>query len=140
MLFRSRTPNIDQLAQRGVRFDRAYCNQAVCSPSRNALLVGLRPQTLGIYDLPTHFRDRAPNALTLPQHLKSQGYFTRSFGKVFHAASGNRDDSLSWSAPSFRPSGRAYQLEENIEIARGNTDSRAAAFEGADAQIGRAHV
>src|SRR5262245_25666391 len=45
------TPNIDRLAAQGVRFDAAYCNQAVCSPSRNSLLTGLRPQTLGIYDL-----------------------------------------------------------------------------------------
>ena len=51
-----KSPNIDRLAARGMRFDRAYCNQAVCAPSRNALLTGLRPQSLGIYDLGTNFR------------------------------------------------------------------------------------
>ena len=51
-----KSPNIDRLAARGVRFERAYCNQAVCAPSRNALLTGLRPQSLGIYDLSTNFR------------------------------------------------------------------------------------
>jgi iduronate 2-sulfatase len=52
----AKSPNIDALAARGVLFESAYCNQAVCSPSRNTLMTGLRPQTLGIYDLPTHFR------------------------------------------------------------------------------------
>src|SRR6185295_1547501 len=52
----AKSPNIDALAARGVRFGRAYCNQAVCSPSRNALLLSLRPQSLGIYDLATNFR------------------------------------------------------------------------------------
>ncbi|MFN9464265.1 MAG: sulfatase-like hydrolase/transferase, partial [Planctomycetota bacterium] len=80
----AKTPSIDRLAKQGVLFERAYCNQAVCSPSRNALLVGLRPQSLGIYDLPTNFRKGAPNAVTLPQHFKANGYFTQSFGKIFH--------------------------------------------------------
>src|SRR5687768_18551128 len=57
-----KSPHIDQLAARGVVFERAYCNQAVCSPSRNALMTGLRPQTVGIYDLGTNFRKATPNA------------------------------------------------------------------------------
>ncbi len=65
------TPNIDRLAASGVRFDAAYCNQAVCSPSRNALLIGLRPQTLGIYDLPTNFRRTRPDAQTDPEELRN---------------------------------------------------------------------
>ena len=65
------TPNIDRLANNGVCFTAAYCNQAVCSPSRNSLVTGIRPQTLGIYDLPTHFRLAAPNAVTLSQHFIS---------------------------------------------------------------------
>src|SRR3982751_6827711 len=50
-----KSPNIDRLAASGMRFDRAYCNQAVCAPSRNALMTGTRPTSLGIYDLPTNF-------------------------------------------------------------------------------------
>src|SRR3954471_3094283 len=69
-----KSPNIDALASRGVRFDRAYCNQAVCSPSRNALLTSLRPTTLGIYDLGTNFRVAVPDAVTLPQYFKQNGY------------------------------------------------------------------
>ena len=62
-----KSPNIDRLAARGVVFERAYCNQAVCAPSRNALMTGVRPTTLGIYDLGTNFRESAPNAVTLSQ-------------------------------------------------------------------------
>src|SRR6188472_4398820 len=68
-----KSPNIDALAGRGMQFNRAYCNQAVCSPSRNALLTGLRPPTLGIYDLATNFRVAAPDAVTLPQAFKNAG-------------------------------------------------------------------
>src|ERR1044071_8114446 len=57
------SPNIDRLAARGMRFSRAYCNQALCAPSRNALLTGLRPTSLGIYDLGTNFRKAAPDAV-----------------------------------------------------------------------------
>ncbi|QDT73861.1 sulfatase [Lacipirellula limnantheis] len=106
------TPNIDRLAARGVRFDVAYCNQAVCSPSRNALLTGLRPQTLGIYDLPTNFRQARPDAVTLPQHFKNNGYRTEAFGKIFHVGHGNVNDKASWSTPHFRGRGD-YVLPEN---------------------------
>lgn len=101
-----KSPSIDQLAARGILFERAYCNQAVCSPSRNALLTGLRPQTLGIYDLATNFRVAAPAAITLPQYLKQHGYRTASLGKVFHVGHQNHDDLASWSVPSFRPGDR----------------------------------
>ncbi|HCN77124.1 MAG TPA: iduronate-2-sulfatase, partial [Verrucomicrobiales bacterium] len=69
----AKTPHTDRLARRGVLFEAAYCNQAVCSPSRNALMTGLRPQTLGIYELSTNFRKAAPDAVTLAQHFRQQG-------------------------------------------------------------------
>ena len=69
-----KSPNIDRLAARGVLYERAYCNQAVCAPSRNALLTGLRPQTVGLYDLGTNFRKVTPDAVTLPQLFKQNGY------------------------------------------------------------------
>src|SRR5436189_2439886 len=65
-----KSPNIDRLAASGLRFDRAYCNQAVCAPSRNALMTGTRPTSLGIYDLPTNFRVAAPDAITVAQYFK----------------------------------------------------------------------
>ncbi|MDX2036907.1 MAG: sulfatase-like hydrolase/transferase [Isosphaeraceae bacterium] len=109
----AKTPAIDALAKRGVRFDRAYCNQAVCAPSRNALLTGLRPQTLGIYDLGTNFRLSRPDAITLPQHFKNHGYRTEALGKIFHVGHGNHEDPASWSAPHWKSEVVAYVLPES---------------------------
>lgn len=98
-----KSPNIDRLASRGLLFNRAYCQQAVCNPSRASLMTGLRPETLNVLDLPTHFRDQKPNAVTIAQHFKQNGYHTQAFGKIFHTAHGNRDDALSWSVKSLTP-------------------------------------
>lgn len=108
-----KSPSIDGLAKRAVQFDRAYCNQAVCSPSRNALLVGLRPQTLGIYDLPTNFRRSRPDAITLPQYFKQHGWRTEALGKIFHVGHGNTEDEVSWSVPHWRSNAGSYALPEN---------------------------
>jgi arylsulfatase A-like enzyme len=108
-----KSPHIDRLASEGTLFERAYCQQAVCNPSRCSLLTGLRPETLGVFDLPTHFRDRRPDAVTIPQHFKDHGYFTERVGKIFHTGHGNRDDTFSWSrmvrydsAPRYSPAGQ----------------------------------
>jgi iduronate 2-sulfatase len=92
-----RTPHIDKLASEGLLFTRAYCQQAVCSPSRTSLLTGRRPDTTRVYDLIKHFRDTIPDVVTLPQHFKDNGWFCQSFGKIYH---GGLDDPKSWSAPS----------------------------------------
>ena len=105
-----KSPNIDRLAARGVRFDRAYCNQAVCAPSRNALLTGLRPQSVGIYDLGTNFRKATPDAVTFAQHFRNAGYRTQALGKIFHVGHGNHEDSASWSVPHFQAKTVAYAL------------------------------
>ena len=80
----AKTPNLDRLVARGVVFNRAYCQQALCNPSRASLLTGRRPDTLGIWDLPTHFREVKPEIVTLPQCFKNHGYFTQNIGKIFH--------------------------------------------------------
>src|SRR5262245_41725528 len=69
-----KSPNIDRLASRGLLFESAYCNQAVCAPSRNALMTGSRPTTSGIYDLGTNFRQANPDAVTLSQYFRQNGY------------------------------------------------------------------
>ena len=90
------TPNIDRLAKRGVRFDQAYCQVAVCNPSRASLMTGLRPDTLGIWTLPIHFREAKPNAVTLPQWLRQNGYTAVGHGKIYHNPT---PDPQSWSEP-----------------------------------------
>ncbi|HUQ69263.1 MAG TPA: sulfatase [Planctomycetaceae bacterium] len=107
------TPNIDRLAKRGLLFERAYCNQAVCAPSRNALLTGLRPQTLGIYDLGTNFRAAVPDIVTLPQMFKAHGYHVEGLGKIFHIGHGNHDDALSLSVPFWKSNVVGYALPES---------------------------
>lgn len=108
-----KSPYIDRLAARGMLFENAYCNQAVCAPSRNSLLTGLRPQTLGIYDLGTNFRRSRPDAVTLPQHFKANGYRTEALGKIFHVGHGNHEDPASWSVPHWKADVIAYALTES---------------------------
>ncbi len=97
-----KSPHTDALAGHGTLFTRAYCQQAVCNPSRASMLTGLRPSTLGIWDLPTHFRQRMPDAVTLPQLFKQHGYFTQNIGKIFHnwRQDDYKGDAPSWSVPA----------------------------------------
>lgn len=88
-----KTPNIDRIAQQGVVFTRTYCQQAVCNPSRASLLTGLRPDSIQVWDLATRFRDNVPNAVTLPQYFKQNGYTSIGLGKTFH---NDIPDSISW--------------------------------------------
>lgn len=98
-----KTPNLDRLARRGLVFNRAYCQQAVCNPSRASLLTGRRLDTLRIWDLPTHFRSTMPEVVTLPQHFKQHGYFTQNIGKIFHNWIHEiQGDPVSWSVPAVR--------------------------------------
>lgn len=101
------TPNIDALAAGGLTFTGAYCQQAVCSPSRTSLLTGLRPDTTHVHDLQTHFRRYRPNAVTLPEHFKNRGYTSAAFSKVFHNPS--LDDQQSWSLPSWMPDAEEWK-------------------------------
>jgi iduronate 2-sulfatase len=93
-----KSPNIDKMAAQGLLFNKAYCQQAVCSPSRTSLLTGYRPESVGVTDLNTHFRENKPDVVTLPEHFKKNGYYTRSFGKIFHPG---LDDPQSWSDSSW---------------------------------------
>ncbi len=87
------TPNLDRLAQEGLLFNRAYCQQAICAASRASLLTGLRPDTCGITHNYVKIRQLNPNVVTLPQYFGLQGYDTVYYGKVFHHGD---DDPRSW--------------------------------------------
>lgn len=105
-----KTPNIDRLAGAGTLFERAYCQQAVCNPSRASALTGRRPDRLGIWDLRQHFRRKFPDIVTLPQHFKNNGYFTQGIGKVFHNGHmGLAGDPESWSVPATWQMGGHFQ-------------------------------
>ncbi len=90
------TPNLNRLAKRGVRFGQAHCQVAVCNPSRASLMTGLRPDSLGVWTLPIHFREAKPDAVTLPQWLRQHGYTAVSHGKIYHNPT---PDPQSWSEP-----------------------------------------
>lgn len=106
-----KSPGIDRLASRGIRFDRAYCQFTICNPSRTSFLTGLRPDTTGILNNTTPFRSKLPDAVTLPQLFRKNGYFTARVGKVFHSAK-NMDDPQAWdvkSDPKGAPLGKKGQ-------------------------------
>lgn len=96
------TPNLDKLAKRAVQFQHAYCQQALCNPSRSSMLTGLRPDTLKLWANGFHFREKMPDVMTLPLWFKENGYTTRNVGKIFHNwHTKEKGDPRSWSAPEF---------------------------------------
>lgn len=122
-----KSPNIDRLAKSGVVFERAYCQQAICGPTRASLLTGLRPDSSGVHGNHTHYRDKHPDIVTLPQYFKNNGYFTAACGKINHGVfpKGSAPkwdvmgDPQSWSVPAFRPGPRYYYTEDGIKAAQG---------------------
>jgi iduronate 2-sulfatase len=139
-----KSPNIDKLASRGLVFNRAYCQQAVCSPSRTSLLTGRRPDTTKIYDLETHFRSTIPDVVTLPQYFMQNGWHSQGLSKIYH---GSLDDEKSWSAPHwvpavspYGPAGQKFLAEKDRAAAEKGKQTKAEkkaggkafAFEAAD--------
>lgn len=98
----AKTPALDALAKAGVRFGAAYCQQALCNPSRSSFLTGRRPDDLQLWHNGTHFREKNPDVVTLPGWFKSNGYTTRNVGKIFHNwHTKEKGDRRSWSADEF---------------------------------------
>jgi arylsulfatase A-like enzyme len=111
------TPNVDRLSSEGLTFTRAYCQQAVCSPSRTSMLTGLRPDTTGVYDLETHFRRNLPSVVTLPEYFRKRGYVTTAFGKIFHKPA--LDDLPSWSEAPWIAENAPWRSRENRAFFQG---------------------
>ena len=115
------TPHFDRLASEGMVFDRAYCQQAVCHPSRASLMTGKLPDTIGVTSLYTDLRIAAPDVVTIPQHFRKHGYVAESYGKIFHNGHGHHGDPGSWTVPPHRfGDGQQYMLPENRELKRLN--------------------
>jgi iduronate 2-sulfatase len=120
-----KSPNIDKLAAGGMVFNRAYCQQAICSPSRISVLTGLYCETTKIYGLVHKKKEKLADIPSIPLHFKNNGYETISSGKIYHHGD---DDLVAWSKPPFRAmEGSGYVTEEGkaivIENARTNPKS-----------------
>lgn len=124
-----KSPNIDALAKNGVKFNKAYAQQAICAPSRMSILTGKRPENIGIYSLFTPLRTVHKDMVTMPQFFKENGYTTVSLGKVYHHAT---DDKESWTI-HFPSEPNAYVKPENIALTKGGKEN-GPAFENADVQ------
>ena len=119
-----KSPNIDRLAKEGRRFDRAYCQQSICSPSRASLMTGSRPDQIGIIENRAYFREVNPEIVTLPQHFIRNGYEAVYCGKIYHGRM--TDDKYSWSRKSAwnllsrktRP--KPYGLKSNLDLLQRN--------------------
>ncbi|MGQ1910863.1 sulfatase [Marinifilum sp. RC60d5] len=131
------SPNLDKLAGQGLLFNRAYCQEAICGPSRASLMTGIRPETSGVTHNYIRFRDKNPQALTIAQHFMNNGYQTAYYGKIFHHGD---EDPISWSREALtsipgleKP--KAFHLKKNSKI-KADTKTKMLAKYGKVAKFG----
>ncbi|MFZ4670791.1 MAG: sulfatase [Flavobacterium sp.] len=110
-----KTTNIDRLAKMATVFNKNYCQQAICGPTRASLMTGTRPDATKIWNLTTQMRDVNPNTVTLPQYLITQGYTTSGIGKIYHPSSAiGGVDPVSWSIPYLKSKESDFPAEFGI--------------------------
>lgn len=120
-----KTPNLDKLASRGVRFDRAYCQYPVCGPSRCSLLTGLRPDSTHIFENNIAVREKLPDVVTLPQLFKNSGWRSVRAGKMYHmdvpgsVGTNKWDDPPSWDVAISPPGSEQHTKGEGRNITQG---------------------
>lgn len=122
------SPNIDALAAKGTLFKAAYCQQAVCAPSRASFMTGKKPDHTKVWNLETHFRTALPNVVTLSQYFKNNGYYARQIGKIYHDPQAAQDPK-SWSVPELlnvTTNKGKYVLDSNLRHAPKATVAEAA--------------
>ena len=117
-----KSPNIDALAKRGMRFNRSYVQQALCSPSRISMLSGRYPATTGIFEIGRPLRATMPDITTMPQHFKNNGYHTRSLGKIYHVGI---DDDASWTIPAWHSKKPRTSAETQAAVAKYIAEAKA---------------
>jgi len=140
-----KSPTLDKLAAEGMRFDRAYCQQAICSPSRASLMTGCRPETIDVVENTAYFRELNPDIVTLPQYFVANGYESVYCGKIYHGRMTDNDHSWSrkpaWNRMKMRPLGwknGGYALPENQAIWRKNREAMLAKY-GEEGSSGLIH-
>lgn len=114
-----KTPHLDALMERGIFFQRAYCQIPLCNPSRASVMTGKRPDETTVWDLDRHFREQIPDAVTLSQQFRQQDYQVARVGKIYHynvpkgIGTDGLDDKPSWDKV-INPKGRDVADEELI--------------------------
>ena len=114
-----KTPHLDRLAARGVVFEKAYCQQSLCGPSRASVMTGVRPEDLGILSNTNSLRTKNPNVVTLGQAFRQNGYFSARAGKIYHygnpsmIGTDGHDDPLTWDE-KYNPIGMDRTQQEHI--------------------------
>ena len=109
----NRTPNLDRIADEGMRFDNCFCTNSICTPSRAAILTGTYNHVNQVTTLSTHMDNRL---MTYPKLMREAGYQTAIFGK-WHLGQGPEHEPTGFDAWRVLPGQGLYHDPEMIDSA-----------------------